>query len=137
MPRLSKRYREAGITVERLRELKSYCLQYPDYKRQIANARAGLLDHPARQSGAWRRPDPTGNAAIAIAGHPAQRRAAIIENCVNHVAEPTVAAALLKNVTEDVDYYKLRPPCGPNQFYVTRQLFFIRLDEMLWFIENG
>ena len=90
MPKLSRRYREAGITQARLNELKAFCLQYPDYKRQIANARAGVVDRPSRPSGRWRKPDPTGNAAIAIAAHPAQRRVAVIERCVNRVAEPPI-----------------------------------------------
>ena len=135
MPKLSRRLSEAGITAPRLQELKGYCLQYPRYKRELAEARAGIVDRPNRRSGAWHRPDPTGNAAMAIADHPAQKRVALIERCANRVAEPVVAAALLKNVTEDVNYSKLRPPCGPNQFYVIRQLFFIELDRELWFTE--
>lgn len=136
MPRLSRRYREAGMTQERLSELQNYCLQYPQYKRRVANARAGVADRPGRRSGAWKRNDPTGNAAVALACHPAQRRLDLIERCVNHVAEPAVALALLKNVTEGVDYYLLRPPCGVNQFYVLRQLFFLELDEALWHDES-
>lgn len=131
MPKLSRRYVEAGITAPRLLELKACCLQYPRYKRQLAEARSGVTDRP-RRSGAWHRPDPTGNAAVAIAAHPAQRRVALIERCANRVAEPVVAAALLKNVTTDTSYSKLRPPCGPNQFYVLRQLFFIELDREMW-----
>lgn len=139
MPKLSKRYREAGITLARLNELKSYCLQYPDYKRQLANVRAGIVDRPARRSGRWHRPDPTGNAAIAIADHPAQRRVALVERCVNRVAEPVIAEALLKNVTEGISYHRLHPPIGENQFYVIRQLFFRELDSELWHseFENG
>ena len=136
MPKLSRRLSEAGITAPRLLELKSYCLQYPDYKRQLAEARAGIVDRQGRRSGAWRRPDPTGNAATAIADHPAQKRVTLIERCANRVAEPVVAAALLRNVTTNANYCDLRPPCGPNQFYVLRQLFFIELDRELWFAEN-
>lgn len=136
MPKLSRRLAKAGITAPRLLELKSYCLQYPDYKHQLAEARAGIVDRPNRRSGAWRRPDPTGNAATAIADHPAQKRVALIERCANRVAEPVVAAALLRNVTTNAKYCDLRPPCGPNQFYVMRQLFFIELDRELWFAEN-
>ena len=136
MPKLSRRLSEAGITTPRLLELKAMCLQYPQYKRQLAEARSGVVDRPNRTSGAWHKPDPTGNAAIAIADHPAQKRVNMIERCANRVAEPVVAAALLKNVTADVGYNKLRPPCGPNQFYVTRQLFFIELDRELWYSET-
>lgn len=135
MPKLSRRYVDAGITAPRLLELKAFCLQYPHYKRQLAEARAGVADRPNRRSGAWHKPDPTGNAAIAIAAHPAQRRVALIEKCLSRVAEPVVAAALLKNVTTDASYSRLRPPCGPNQFYVIRQLFFIELDRELFFSE--
>ena len=125
------RLSDAGISPARYAELRAFCRQYPEYKRELANVRAGIVDKP-RRSGRWHRPDPTGNAAIAIADHPAQRRVTLIERCAGRVAEPVIAAALLKNVTEGTDYSLMHPPCGINQFYVLRQLFFIELDSELW-----
>ena len=133
-----KRLSEAGIGPARLGEMKSICRQYRAMKRTLERARQGIVDR-RRSSAAWRRPDPTGNAAVNIAAMPEQRRVRLIEQAANAVAEPVVAAAILKSVTEDVPYDKLRnrPPCGRRQFYVLVQLFFIELDALLWENEKG
>ena len=133
-----KRLSEAGISPARLGEMKNICRQYRAMKRTLEYARQGIV-HRRRPSGAWRRPDPTGNAAINIAAMPEQRRVRIIEQSAAAVAEPAVASAILKSVTEDVPYDKLwnRPPCGRRQFYVLVQLFFIELDGRLWENEKG
>ena len=131
-----KRLSEAGISPARLGEMKNICRQYRAMKRTLEYARQGIVDR-RRPSGAWRRPDPTGNAAINVAAMPEQRRVRLIEQSAAAVAEPVVAAAILKSVTEDVKYEKLkpRPPIGRNQFYVTVLLFYIELDARLYFDE--
>lgn len=133
-----KRLSEAGISPARLGEMKNICRQYRAMKRTLEYARQGIVDR-RRPSGAWRRPDPTGNAAINVAAMPEQRRVRLIEQSAAAVAEPVVAAAILKSVTEDVPYEKLwnRPPCGRRQFYVLVQLFFVELDARLWADEKG
>ena len=132
-----KRLSEAGISAARLAEMKNICRQYRQMRRTLEYARQGIVDR-CRPSGAWHRPDPTGNAAINIAAMPEQRRVRLIEQSAAAVAEPVVAAAILKSVTEDVPYEKLRsrPPCGRNQFYVLVLLFFIELDARLYYDEN-
>lgn len=131
-----KRLSEAGISPARLGEMKNICRQYRAMKRTLEYARQGIVDR-RRHSGAWRRPDPTGNAAINIAAMPEQRRVRLIEQSAAAIAEPVVAAAILKSVTEDVKYEKLkpRPPIGRNQFYVTVLLFYIEMDARLYFDE--
>lgn len=121
----------AGISPARYDELKNICRQYREYKRQLNLARAGVSDKKGG-SGAWRKPDPTGNAAVALADHPCARRVRIIEQCAKEAAEPPIAQALLKSVTQGVSYEHLRPPCGARQFYGMRLAFFIRLDARLW-----
>ena len=79
----------------------------------------------------WHLPDPTGNIAINLASLPCQRIVRAIEQSAAAVAEPVIAAAILKSVTEGEDYNRLHPPCGQRQFYVLRQLFFIELDRRL------
>ena len=132
-----KRLSEAGIGPARLGELKNICRQYRAMKRTLENARHGIVDR-RRASGAWRRPDPTGNAAINIAAMPEARRVRLIEQSADAVAEPVVAKAILKSVTEGIPYEKLRrrPPCGRNQFYVLCRLFYIELDARIWEDEN-
>ena len=138
MRRHSKRLSEAGISPARLGEMKNICRQYRAMKRTLEYARQGIVDR-RRSRGVWHRPDPTGNAAINIAAMPEQRRVRLIEQSAAAVAEPVVAAAILKSVSEDVPYDKLwnRPPCGRRQFYVLVQLFFVEMDARLWADEKG
>lgn len=133
-----KRLSEAGISPARLGEMRNICRQYRAMKRTLECARLGIVDR-RRSRGIWHRPDPTGSAAINIAAMPEQRRVRLIEQSAAAVAEPVVANAILKSVTEDVTYDKLwnRPPCGRRQFYVLVQLFFIEMDARLWADEKG
>ena len=123
----------AGISPARYDELRAVCRQYRECKRRLAMAHAGIVDRPERRSGAWKKPDPTGNAAMAIADHPDARRVKLIEQCADAVAEPVIAAALLKYVTEGRawEYQSPRPPIGRNQFYILALLFYIELDRTL------
>ena len=122
-----------GISPARYDELRAICRQYWECKRRLAWAHAGIVDRPERQSGAWKKPDPTGNAAMALADHPDAKRVKLIEQCVAAVAEPVVARGLLLYVTKGRawEYQSPRPPIGRNQFYVTAQLFYIELDRCL------
>ena len=122
---------EAGISPARYDELRAVCRQYPEYRRQLERARAGIVDRPRRRGGAWRKPDPTGNTAIQLAALPFVRRMRAIEQSANAVAVPNIAEALIKNACEGMPYYQLRPAIGERQFYVLRQLFFIELDSRI------
>lgn len=123
----------AGISPARYDELRAICRQYWECKRRLAWAHAGIVDRPERWSGAWKKPDPTGNAAMALADHPDAKRVKLIEQCAAAVAEPVVARGLLLYVTKGRawEYQSPRPPIGRNQFYVTAQLFYIELDRCL------
>lgn len=132
-----KRLEAAGIDKLRLFELSYICKQYRANKRKIERARAGIVDR-RKGSGAWRLPDPTGNAAINIAAMPEARRVRMIEQAANEVAPPSIAEAIIVSACDGVPYEKMRkrPPCGRNQFYTMRMNFFIRLDAILWAEEN-
>ena len=129
-----KRLANAGITPARYDELRAICRQYRECKRRYELVRAGVVDRPDRRSGAWRKPDPTGNAAMLIADNPDGKRVRLIESCVNAVAEPAVAGPLLKYLTTGLAYNYMteRPPVGRNQFYILALLFYIELDRELW-----
>ncbi len=133
-----KRLSEAGIGPARLGEMKNICRQYRSMKRTLENARHGIVDRRRGRTGIWHKPDPTGNAAINIAAMPEARRVRLIEQSAAAVAEPVVAEAILKSVTEGISYEKLRrrPPCGRNQFYVLCLLFYIELDARFYESEN-
>lgn len=123
----------AGISPARYDELRAICRQYREMKRRLAMAQAGIVDRPERRSGAWKKPDPTGNAAMALADHPDAKRVKLIEQCAAAVAEPVIAVALLKYVTEGRawEYQSPRPPIGRMQFYILALLFYIELDRRL------
>ena len=133
MPRHPRRLTDAGITPARYAELQYVCRQYPDYKRRIRNARAGITDPPARTSGAWKLPDPTGNRAAALVDATARdtERVRLIESCARDCAPPGLTRAILHSVTTGDNYENLHPPCGINYFYEARLLFFILLDARL------
>lgn len=135
MRRHPVRLAAAGISPARYDELRAVCRQYRECKRRLALARAGVVDRE-RRGGAWHRPDPTGNAAVALAAHPDARRVDMIERCAARVAEPVVARALLRYVADGVawGYQDPRPPVGRNQFYILALLFYIELDREL--VEN-
>ena len=125
-----KRLENAGISPRRYDELRAVAGQYRECKRRLELARAGIVDRPERRSGAWRKPDPTGNAAALLADSRDARRVKLIESCVNAVAEPAVAGPLLRYVTTGFAYNYMdpKPPVGRNQFYILALLFYIELD---------
>lgn len=130
MRRFSVRFREAGISPARLRELQGYCGQYRELQRALRLARAGIVDRNA-PSGKWKRADPTGNAALALADHPAAKRIKLIDACAAAVAEPAIARAIIASVADGAKFAALNPPCGERQFYYYRQSFYIELDRRL------
>ena len=133
MGRHPEKLTQAGITPGRYQELRGICRQYGEMKRALRRMRAGIVDRP-RGRGAWHRPDPTAAEAVSLAGHPYAQRVKLIERCAATVAEPAVAKAILKNVSEGTEYDRLYPPppCGRAQFYQARQRFYVELDKRLW-----
>ena len=129
-----KRLADAGIDKYRYEELRAVCRQYPKCKRRMELARAGIVDRPERRGGAWRRHDPTGNAAMLLADNPDAKRVRLIDMCVNRVAEPAVAGPLLKYLTTGLNYDNMRPrpPVNRNKFHDTALLFYIMLDREMW-----
>lgn len=132
MPKHPARLQRAGISKARYEMLKSFCRQYPEFKRALSRARAGIVDRPVHTSGAWHAPDPTGRAAMHLADHPAAKRVKLIEDCAAAVAEPVIAQTIVKSVSEGKGFDVLRPHIGEKQFYILRLLFYIELDRRMW-----
>lgn len=127
-----KRLSEAGIGPWRYAELRAVCRQYPEARRTMERARNGIIDRrPGR--GAWKRPDPTGNSAVALAAMPEARVVKLVEESARAVADRATALALIKSVAWGCAFDKLRPrpPCGHNQFNATRLAFYIELDRRM------
>lgn len=123
--------REAGISPARYRELQDICAQYREYRRMIAMVRAGIEDRRGHGS-AWHRPDPTGEKAVRLAAMAAEGRIRMIDTAATRVGGPVVGRAILRSVTERIDYDRLSPPLGRKQFYALRLWFFVELDRALW-----
>ena len=133
MRRHPKLLENAGISPNRLGELQRICRQYPEYRRALALARAGVEDRRGA-SGVWRPPDPTGSAAARLADHPAARRVKLIVECAARVGGRCLARSLLRYVTEGQGYdlQHPRPPVGRRQFYQLALSFYVELDRRLW-----
>ena len=117
-----KRLEAAGIDKLRLFELSYICKQYRANKRKIDRARAGIVDR-RKGSGAWRLPDPTGNAAVNIAAMPEARRVRMIEQAAKEVAPPSIAEAIIVSACDGVSYEKMRkrPPCARQDCMISRR----------------
>ncbi len=129
MRRHPVRLEQAGIDPARYEELKAICKQYSKYKRQVAAIRRGDAEGRRKVSGAWHRPDPTGQRAVMLVDNYAQRRIDAIEGAAK-AADRSIWKDILINVTTNRDYDHIipTPPCGRAQFYRGRLLFFVELD---------
>ena len=125
-----KRYEGAGIDRNRYLELKYIARQYDAMVKAEKALRRGEVDRAEGGNRSWRRPDPTGNAAIGIAMKSNAHRIKAIEEAAQ-VAAPGLYAWLLRNVTRGETYEKLNPPCGRAQFYAAHRRFFMELDARL------
>lgn len=112
------------------RELKYFCLQYLEKKRELArlHSREYLL-HPMAydgQRGGSGQGDPT-----AVAG---TRAALLSADCelIEHTAiqaAPEIYQWILLSVVEGIPYEEIgRVPCGRRQFYEARRKFFFLLS---------
>lgn len=128
MKRHPRMLAEAGISPARYAELRDICRQYREMRRAVERARRGDF---GRFELCMRR-DPTGNTAAWTASMPEARRLRIIDQCAADAGGKVVGRAILRSVTEGMDYEHLRPPCGMRQFYQMRLAFYVAMDRRLW-----
>lgn len=116
---------EYGISKFAYRELSNFCLQYEDKKSKIKD-----LHNP------YSSPQITGMPHGSGVGNPTERAALKAEllsrdiELINRTAEETdsgIAEAILKNVTQGIQYDYMDIPCGRRQFYMKRRKFFYLL----------
>ena len=119
------------ISKHRHYELKHFCLQYPTWKKEYAECRAGLLSAPMEKL-------PSSN----IPGNPTERivmkrayykdRIDLIEKIAME-ADRYLYKYILKAVTEELSYTYLRSklniPCGRDMYYDRYRKFFWLLSE--------
>ncbi len=116
---------EYNISREKYRELKYFCLQYPEWKHQLQTLTDDLkapiiTDMPTAHNGT----DST--AMIMLKRIELAEKCAIVEQTAQEVCGDTYSA-LLKNVTEGVRYESMPTYTGRRQFYENRRKFFYSL----------
>lgn len=117
------------LSRHRYYELKHFCFQYPEWKKNIALA-SGWEAHGDDIGGIVRGnipSNPTERCAIVRAYY--SQRIELIDSCIAELKEPAVGSYLLKGVTEGFSYNNLRArgcPCGSEMYYnIYRKFFWI------------
>lgn len=116
---------EYGISKFAYRELSNFCLQYEDKKNKISD-----LHNP------YNSPQITGMPHASGISNPVEQAALKAEQLsrdvelIKRTVEETdigIAEAILKNVTQGIQYDYMEVPCGRRQFYTKRRKFFYLL----------
>lgn len=103
---------------------------YDEYKAADRRWRNGEYDRIAIGNAHGKNhSDPTANEALRRTASPSAWKIAAIEQAALLVA-PGFGKELLKNVTGDMTWEVIQPPCGRAQFYAARREFFIALSEL-------
>ncbi len=109
-------------------ELKNFCLQYPEWKSELASLDPLKANLPKISSGNFS--DPT-NTLVARRLE-LNKKISLIENCAD-LSEPSISSWLIKGVTENYTYeylkYKLDLPAGRDYYYDRYRKFFFILDK--------
>lgn len=125
-------WEDYGISKQRYRELKAFCLQYEEKKNKIKRGLSGVnYDISPGGLGVG---NPTEEAAIRNATY--QQDCEMIERAAI-AAGPEIYPYIIKSVTEDLTYKYIeydnelgRINVGINEFYGYRRLFYHYLDKL-------
>lgn len=111
-----------------------FARQYADFKASDRKWRNGEYDRIKTGNAPGRgHSDPTANEAMRRACSPFAWKIGAIERAAI-AAAPDFCAELLKNVTADLSWEVVGPPCCRKVFYAARRKFFLELHNIL---ENG
>lgn len=120
-----------AISKHRYLELYHFCLQYPEWQRQLREIdilRSVMVDVPASKDLNWI--DPTSE--LVIKRSLIFERIELIERMARE-AEKDLASYILLAVTRDLTYSQIKArldiPCGKDMFYDRRRKFFWLLDK--------
>lgn len=116
-----------NITKNRYLELKYFCRQYPEWKRELTDLRCGYkpINLTGLPSGSGTS-DAVSDAAIRAAE--LSKKCELIEQCCIE-ADSGIYQSLLKNVTEGIPYEHMPTYAGRRQFYEVRRKFFWLLNK--------
>lgn len=115
-----------NISRAKYNELKYFCMQYEEKKREIHNSYGpGAVVSDGMPKG-----NLPGNAVerVAIRNAMLQKDVELIEQTAME-ADPDIYQWLLRNVTEGIPYEWLNVPAGRRQFYESRRYFFYLLSQ--------
>ena len=114
------------ISLNRFRELKYFCLQYDDKKRELNSLM--FISSPAYdgQPHGHSISDTTAKKALRVAE--LKKDVELIEQCAVE-ADSTIYRYIVTNVTKGLAYEFLGVPMGKNHFYEKRRKFFWLLNK--------
>lgn len=121
-----------GISKHRYRELRNFCLQYPEWRDEL-KYKSDTLKSPALD-GMPRTPGRSdGTADLAVRRAELQRKCEMVESAAREAAGE-LGRYIIENVShEDKGYSYLRSimgiPMGQRQFYDARRIFYCKLDQ--------
>ncbi len=129
-PELSKK-NPYYISAHRFYELRHFCFQYPDWKKELRQLdslhRSGSIVASAGKNTG--ESDPTGQTAV-LRDRYLQKIEMVEKACED--ADPSIAKYLLKGVTEGIRYECLRAryeiPCSRDYYYARYHKMFKLLD---------
>lgn len=131
IPEISKRSRW-WIPKYRFLELKYFCLQYPEWKREAAELirrNSGVIQNEIKKQVEFS--DPTGDMAIRLGC--LNSKIALVEE-IGFTVDKEIGEYVLKAVTEGVSFIKLKTlyeiPCERDMYYDRYRKFFYLLDKM-------
>ena len=117
------------IPKHRYYELKHFCLQYPDWKKELKQLIKYSNGHGVIQSNIKEWDDPTGNAVCMI-----DHYKSLIDMVDSSAYESDIYLGryILKAVTQDISFTTLKTiydiPCGKDMYYDRYRKFFFILD---------
>lgn len=122
-----------NISKERYRELKYFCLQYPDWKKELTVADTVKAAVAKDDGGTHGSAVSDCTSELAAKRIELQRKCSVVEAAAVQ-ADDFINQYIIEAVTGDLSYTYLRTvrgiPCGKNQFYEARRKFFYNLSKM-------
>jgi len=116
-----------GLSTNRYRELKYFCLQYYEWKEQLRQLGCGISAYEVTgmpKSNTVAKP----TESVALKRAELEKNISLIESAAKQ-ASPIMYKEILKNVSQDIPYRYLNVPCCLKSFYKIRKEFFIILDK--------
>ncbi|MCC8049760.1 MAG: hypothetical protein LUI14_14480 [Lachnospiraceae bacterium] len=110
----------------RYKELKYFCLQYPEWKKQYMSL-TGLSQAPENPTQKTGHGNPTARCAIAM--DELDTKMAKVEQAAKET-DTILANYILRGVTEGLSYGQLEPPCSRDTYYRYCRKFFWTLDQI-------